>query len=510
MKTILYASFLPRIARDRLIAGCIILLPLAALRAATLYVDVSNPSPVAPYSGWATAAKAIQTAVDAASSGDTILIAPGTYRITTTIMIQAPKTLTLRGTQGRDAVIDAQGLCRAVYSQGPNCVIEGLTIINGLSPSYGGGVEISNQGTIRDCLVRNNQACLYENAIAENCTIRDNSATYIGGGLIIYLGTTAEARDCSISNNIAANMGGGVYIQYSGTLAACRISDNHVTDSNGCGGGVFMTSQGTLDVGSLVNTLVSHNQAPDEGGGIYGGGSFGALAPIINCTVVDNLAGTRGGGVYADYVHLVNSIIYYNAAPTSPNLHVSPQPGTFDSCCLTPSNPAWPCFTDEPQFVNRAAWDYHLASGSPCIDRGTATAAPDGDLDGNFRPLAGSSGAAARHDVGAYEYVYKVSWDTGFTSIGDGWRRLGWFGDYVPMGSDGWIWHNKHGFFFVAADATPQNIWLYAQDMGWLWTANTTYPFLYRNSDGVWLWYNGAINPRWFRNMTTGQWENRP
>ena len=101
-------------------------------------------------------------------------------------------------------------------------------------------------------------------------------------------------------------------------------------------------------------------------------------------------------------------------------------------------------------------------------------------------------------------------WDVGFQDLGDGWRRLAWFGDYVPMGQDGWIWHNRHGFLYVPPNAEPESIWLYAQDMGWLWTGNATYPFLYRHSDGAWLWYNGAVNPRWFRNMTTGQWESRP
>ena len=99
------------------------------------------------------------------------------------------------------------------------------------------------------------------------------------------------------------------------------------------------------------------------------------------------------------------------------------------------------------------------------------------------------------------------TWDAGYQSLGDGWRRLAWFGDYIPMGGDGWIWHNRHGFLFVPADAASGSIWLFAQDMGWLWTGNTTYPFLYRSSDGAWVWYNGATGPRWFRNMATGVWE---
>lgn len=83
-------------------------------------------------------------------------------------------------------------------------------------------------------------------------------------------------------------------------------------------------------------------------------------------------------------------------------------------------------------------------------------------------------------------------------------------GPYTYTVADGWIWHNKHGFFHVPSDATSESLWLYTQNMGWIWTGSTTYPFLYRHSDGVWLWYNGATNPRWFVNMATGHWESWP
>ena len=99
------------------------------------------------------------------------------------------------------------------------------------------------------------------------------------------------------------------------------------------------------------------------------------------------------------------------------------------------------------------------------------------------------------------------AWDAGFADIGGGWRRLTWFGDYVPMGDAGWIWHNKHGFLYPTSASTSDDIWFYTNDLGWLWTSSTTYPFLYRASPAAWLWYNGATNPRWFRNMTAGTWE---
>ena len=117
---------------------------------------------------------------------------------------------------------------------------------------------------------------------------------------------------------------------------------------------------------------------------------------------------------------------------------------------------------------------------------------------------------------GGHTWSYSVrlttspSWDAGYTDLGGGWRRLNWFGDFVPMGGAGWIWHNQHGYLYVAANNTPASIWLYANGRGWLWTSATTYPYLYRSASSAWLWYNGSTNPRWFRNMTTGQWESWP
>jgi hypothetical protein len=162
--------------------------------------------------------------------------------------------------------------------------------------------------------------------------------------------------------------------------------------------------------------------------------------------------------------------------------------------------------TDDPLFADAAGGNYALAANSPYVDAGTNAAWMAGATD--FAGAARIAGGTV--DVGALEFGSAAPWDAGHVPLGGGWRRLGWFGDYVPLGTEGWIWHSKHGFFFVAANAAPADVWLYAQDMGWLWTGDGTYPFLYRHNDGAWLWYNGATGPRWFRNMTAGTWEWRP
>ena len=42
--------------------------------------------------------------------------------------------------------------------------------------------------------------------------------------------------------------------------------------------------------------------------------------------------------------------------------------------------------------------DCHLTQGSPCIDAGTSSGAPDTDLEGSIRPQG------AGYDMGAYEF----------------------------------------------------------------------------------------------------------
>jgi len=142
------------------------------------------------------------------------------------------------------------------------------------------------------------------------------------------------------------------------------------------------------------------------------------------------------------------------------------------------------------------------------VASGATVAVP---LPGTLKAKAWKDGLTASATKSAsFVRASQQAWEAGYQDLGGGWRRLAWFGDYAPMGQEGWIWHNRHGFFYSAASSTPESVWFFASDMGWLWTADTVYPFLYRNSDAAWLWYNGATNPRWFMNFTSGQWENRP
>jgi hypothetical protein len=207
-----------------------------------------------------------------------------------------------------------------------------------------------------------------------NCTISENSANQ-GGGM--YGGT---AYNCIINFNEAYD-GGGVYGGLFGWnptfIYNCIISDNSADFAGG--GGCFVTA--------VENCIIIGNSAE------YGGGMCDSTNS--NCTISDNWA-AYGGGLEGGT--LENCIVYYNSASYSGDnwYGVSGTPN-FAHSCTTPHPGGTGNITAAPQFV--AGDDYHLQSGSPCINEGNnAYVSTSADLDGNPR----ISGAAV--DMGAYEY----------------------------------------------------------------------------------------------------------
>lgn len=386
--------------------------------ATTRYVDVSNATPAAPFTNWSMAATAIQPAIDAADSGDEILVAPGTYVLTgSEVRIPPQKTLALRSTLSRAAIIDAQSLSRGMLVQGTNSWIEGFTVRGGNNGSaYGGGISVGRAAVVRDCLVTGNASPAgggimvsgeATNALVENCTIAGNVASNgPGGGVVLYANSDARLNRCVISNNAAASYGGGVWIQEGGSVSNCRIVGNlSTTDS---GGGIYMSNEGTTNPARVVNCVIAGNVAAQFGGGVRSSGPVGTLAPIVNCTIVSNSAGLGGGGAFAYTTRFVNDVIYFNSAPTNANLdaHDSALSCIISNCCTT-SNYFWPNLTNAPAFMDAGAGDFRLATASFCIDAGTTNGAPRTDIDGNPRPRIGKPGMLATNcDMGACEYGF--------------------------------------------------------------------------------------------------------
>ena len=387
--------------------------------AATRYVNVYNSAPVSPYTNyWGGAATNIQQAINVAVSGDEILVAPGVYRIATRIGIPQNKTLTLRSTESRAAIIDAQRLCEGLFVEGVNSVVEGFTVRNGLTASYGGGITLLCAGVVRDCLVTGNQAwgaggilLQADGAVVENCTVQSNLATYGGGGIAIYDATAGQVKNCIVRGNIASNFSGGISLQGAGSVSNCWIVDNRAVLNDA--GGVELANGGRL-----INSVVAGNQAGRDAGGVKNSG--GAVA---QCTVVSNTAGRNSGGMFTYYLSTsVNSIVYFNMAPTNANLYPHWESNVIRNCCTTTNvNLDASNFTNAPAFADFAARDFRLAAGSSCVDAGANVPglAVTIDYAGNPRPAPGVAGGAALYDVGAFEYQLPVEVCDGIDNDGD-------------------------------------------------------------------------------------------
>ena len=91
--------------------------------------------------------------------------------------------------------------------------------------------------------------------------------------------------------------------------------------------------------------------------------------------------------------------------------------------------------------------------------------------------------------------------------VGGGWYWYDWFG-YFSLDSRPWIYHMEHGWMYPFAASTDSiYFWDSSMNAFW-WTSQSTYPYLYRFSDGEWLWYlEGSVNPLWFVRLSDGVWE---
>ncbi len=141
----------------------------------------------------------IQAAIDAAIPSDIVLVGPGVYVETVSVM----KAITVRSTHGA-AATEINGLDRdTVVRTGPGAVVEGFSITNGTGP-FGGGV-LMNGGLVRNCFIYGNQGTVNGgglqmwNGILTGCTIARNNAP-VGGGITVIFGQPLITNCCIWGN----------------------------------------------------------------------------------------------------------------------------------------------------------------------------------------------------------------------------------------------------------------------------------------------------------------------
>lgn len=410
----------------------------------------------------------IQIAVNLASAGDEIVVAPGTYFEDIDFL---GKQLTLRSSGGAAVTtIDAIGRFDPVItilgSSADGSVVEGFTLTNGQATDAapgerGGGIYIDSADvTFRDGVITDNFAtiggAIYANAsllTIENTVIEGNEATSNGGGL--YLNNSVlSASETVFASNVSGNRGGAAFlIGGSSSIDGCEFIGNSAlvrggaiesasghqllafdstfdgnsagdADTEGRGGGVYNSS--TTDA-VINNSLFTENSATAFGGALY------AAQDILvrNSTFVGNFTDTDLDGVVgASSARLRNCIAWDNGPnpiPASGNVatHSIVEGGFAGVGNLGADS------SDEPLFVNRAGGDFRLVDGSPGIDAADSTAWPGAlstDFNGEPRVVnaleSGATGVPVFGyyiDMGAFEFQPEASGPTCFGDAnGDG------------------------------------------------------------------------------------------
>jgi len=121
---------------------------------------------------------------------------------------------------------------------------------------------------------------------------------------------------------------------------------------------------------------------------------------ITNCTFSSN---SGGGMLDWDSSPTITNCIFWDNGYEIDNDATSTPLVTY--CDIKEGYSGATNIDDNPLFVDPPGDDYHLQSGSPCIDKGTNTGAPTDDIEGNPRPIDGDRDDIDVTDMGAYEYV---------------------------------------------------------------------------------------------------------
>lgn len=349
----------PQIALITVIIGCGLVGVAAAEPTMLLRADRTGDAP------------SIQEAIDAAGPGTIIELLDGTYRGPGNREIDfRGKRVVLRSLAGDASrvIIDAEGsvddparVLVMTSGEGLTTRVEDVTITGGYRPNsgffqgdIGSGLFVRQAApTIRRVIFEGNHsevggvvALYFDDAIVEDCVVRDNE----GNGIYGHNGDSTLRNTASTGNTGH----GFVNLTHLWRLEGC------VSEGNG-GLGLVTVGQPIVPTDTeAVDMLVSGN----EGGGVHAG-TLGATR-LLGCTIVNNRgAGVRalgetsitlqdclvvgnhnavdeGGGVHAEEVQLVieGSTIAGNRAAAGGGLYLRATPATLTRTLVTANHAA--------------------------------------------------------------------------------------------------------------------------------------------------------------------------
>jgi hypothetical protein len=272
----------------------------------------------------------IQEAIVAASDGDTILVAAGTYSENIDFLgkaiwvtsVDGPELTILNGNQSGSVVTFRSG-------EGLGSVLEGFTLTNGsgtlrASVTLGGGIFCEDASpTIRGNTISDNSCdlgggiyCwLYSSPTVEGNVIERNEAIRaggggMGGGVLIEESASPLLVYNVMVENVAGFQGGGIACNFSASpvIGANKISRN--TAEFG-GGGIAVLGESSAEI---RDNLIAKNRGGFEhaciGSGVY---SLNSEVTVCGNTIERN-EGSEGTGLYVEEskFSIFNNLVRFN------------------------------------------------------------------------------------------------------------------------------------------------------------------------------------------------------
>jgi parallel beta-helix repeat protein len=278
----------------------------------------------------------IQAGINAASWGDTVLVAPGVYTGGGNRDI-VPNGMVVMSEKGPEVtIIDCQADSIDRHrgflvgsSSDQNTVIDGFTITNGWYDS-GGGIS-----------------CYYSGPTIKNNIIRGNTSASFGGGIDCWYNGMASAP-CILNNVIVDNV----------ALA-------------GSGGGIDCWGGLWDHYPTIIGNTIANNTASSRGGGIY---TWAATHPELENNTFTGNSADYGGALYVGdscSPTVKHSIFWDDSATYGPEIYV--HSGASVSVTYSDVDGGWAGtgnINADPCFLLPDKDDYRLLWESPCIDAG--------------------------------------------------------------------------------------------------------------------------------------------
>ena len=247
-----------------------------------------------------------------AEDNETIFIEKGTYKIHS---VNLTKNITIQGNADpREVIIDGEqlGSVFLINDIGVTARFYNLTIINGLTDNFGGGICIETG-----------------NVYVDNCIFINNTAlNNTNGGAISNYGNETNRSYLFVNNSLfvgnhADHDGGAVTTCYavSDIYNSVFINNSAVRD----GGAIRVSIYG---YGKVQDCIFLENHADEWAGAYY---SWAGNSSIDRCIFMNNTAGTNGGAVMVSgSLNLTNSIISNNSGGSTGGSFYIQQP-MFDA-----------------------------------------------------------------------------------------------------------------------------------------------------------------------------------